>query len=260
MLLNCRLSVLILSTKYYIPVKLNVQLFIPCFVDQLYPQTAFNMVKVLEKAGCTVQYNTNQTCCGQPAFNAGFWDDAKQVCSKFIKDFGGTDYIVAPSASCVGFVRNYIPKLFDNSSLHNDVKDLQKRTFELSDFLVNVLHKEDLGAVLHGKATYHDSCAALRECKIKQEPRKLLQQVKGLELVEMNDVETCCGFGGTFAVKFEPISIAMAEQKVNHALATGAQYIISTDISCLMHINGYIKHKNINLTTLHLADVLAGTS
>jgi len=236
---------------------LNVQIFIPCFIDQLFPQTAFNMVKVLEKAGCTVSYNTNQTCCGQPAFNAGFWEDAKQVCGKFIKDFNGTDFIVAPSASCAGFIKNYYPSLFDNSSLHNEVKDLGKRTYEFTDFLVNVLHKEDLGAVLNARATYHDSCAALRECKIKQEPRTLLKHVKGLDLVEMNDVETCCGFGGTFAVKFEPISISMADQKVTHALATGAKYIISTDLSCLMHIDGYIRHKNIDLKTMHIADVLA---
>jgi L-lactate dehydrogenase complex protein LldE len=236
---------------------MTVQLFIPCFVDQLYPQTAFNMVKVLEKAGCTVQYNTNQTCCGQPAFNAGFWNDAKEVCSKFITDFKGADYVVAPSASCVGFVRNYYAKLFADSSLYNDVKDLQKRTFEFSEFLVNILKIEDIGAVLKGKATYHDSCAGLRECKIKQEPRKLLNNVKGLELVEMNDVETCCGFGGTFAVKFEPISIGMADQKVTNALATGADYIISTDLSCLMHIDGYIRHKGVKLQTMHIADVLA---
>ena len=140
------------------------------------------------------------------------------------------------------------------------MKDLQKRTFELSDFLVNVLHVEDMGASLHGKATYHDSCAALRECKIKQEPRVLLNHVKGLELIEMNDVETCCGFGGTFAVKFEPISISMADQKVTNALATGAEYIISTDISCLMHIDGYIRHKGIALKTMHIADVLASGS
>ena len=237
---------------------MNVQLFIPCFVDQLYPQTAFNMVKVLEKAGCSVQYNANQTCCGQPAFNAGFWDDARQVCTKFLKDFSGADYVVAPSASCVGFVRNYYSKLFDNSSHHNEVKDLQKRTFELSEFLINVLQVDDLGASLPAKATYHDSCAGLRECKIKKEPRQLLSKVKGLEIVEMNDVETCCGFGGSFAVKFESISIAMADQKVNNALATGAEYIISTDLSCLMHIDGYIKYKGVQLKTLHLADVLAG--
>ena len=236
---------------------MNVQLFIPCFVDQLYPDTAFNMIKVLEKAGCTVTYNTSQTCCGQPAFNAGFWDEAKSVCSKFIKDFKGSDYIVAPSASCVGFVRNYYEKLFDNSSLHHDVADITKRIFEFSEFMVNVLKVENVGATLNGKATYHDSCAGLRECKIKTEPRKLLSHVKGLELTEMNDVETCCGFGGTFAVKFEAISVAMGEQKVDNALATGADYIISTDLSCLMHLAGYIKHKGYKLQTMHLADVLA---
>ncbi|MES1222777.1 MAG: (Fe-S)-binding protein, partial [Bacteroidota bacterium] len=179
---------------------MNVQLFIPCFVDQLYPDTAFNMIKVLEKTGCSVTYNTSQTCCGQPAFNAGFWDEAKSVCNKFINDFKGQDYIVAPSASCVGFIRNYYSKLFDNSSMHHDVADLGKRVFELSEFLVKVLQIKSFGATLNGKATYHDSCAGLRECKIKIEPRQLLANVKGLELVEMKDVETCCGFGGTFAV------------------------------------------------------------
>jgi L-lactate dehydrogenase complex protein LldE len=236
---------------------MNVQLFIPCFVDQLYPETAFNMIKVLEKAGCTVKYNASQTCCGQPAYNAGFWNEARPVCSKFIKDFNGTDPIVAPSASCVGFVRNYYSGVFDNSSQHNDVKDLSKRIFEFSEFMVKVLKVEDVGASLPGKATYHDSCAGLRECKIKTEPRKLLANVKGLQLTEMNDVETCCGFGGTFAVKFEAISVAMGEQKVENALLTGAQYLISTDHSCLMHLHGYIKTKGYNLKTMHIADVLA---
>jgi L-lactate dehydrogenase complex protein LldE len=215
------------------------------------------MVKVLERVGCKVEYNTNQTCCGQPAFNAGFRDEAKTVCSKFVKDFSGADYIVAPSASCVGFVRNYYTGLFDNSSLHNEVKELGKRTFEFSEFLVNVLKIDDVGASLKGKATYHDSCAGLRECRIKTEPRKLLARVKGLELQEMNDVETCCGFGGTFAIKFEPISISMADQKVTNALATGAEYMISTDLSCLMHLDGYIKYKKLNIKTMHIADVLA---
>ncbi len=236
---------------------MTVQLFIPCFVDQLYPQTAFNMVKVLERAGVEVEYNTDQTCCGQPAFNAGFRGDARDVCTKFLKDFSGHDYVVAPSASCVGFVRNYYATLFDNSSLHNDVRDLQKRIFEFSSFLVNVLHVEDVGASLYGKATYHDSCAGLRECRIKEEPRKLLAHVKGLELLEMNDVETCCGFGGSFAVKFESISVAMADQKVNNALQTGADYIISTDLSCLMHLDGYIRRKEYPIRTMHIADVLA---
>jgi L-lactate dehydrogenase complex protein LldE len=236
---------------------MNVQIFIPCFVDQLYPDTAFNMIKVLEKAGCTVSYNADQTCCGQPAFNAGFWDESKAVCSKFLKDFQGSDYIVAPSASCAGFVRNYYGKLFENSSLHHEVTDIGKRIFEFSEFMIDILKVDNVGAILNGKATYHDSCAGLRECKIKEEPRKLLANVKGLEIAEMNDVETCCGFGGTFAVKFEAISIGMGEQKVENALATGAQYLISTDHSCLMHLKGYITHKGYSLKAMHLADVLA---
>ncbi len=236
---------------------MKVQLFIPCFVDQLFPQTAFNMVKVLEKACCEVEYNTNQTCCGQPAFNAGFWDDARDVAAKFLRDFNTPDYIVSPSASCTGFVRNYYPKLFENSASHIQVKELGKKVFEFTEFLTDVLKIENFGASLPGKATYHDSCAALRECRIKEGPRSLLGHVKGLELVEMQDNETCCGFGGTFSVKFEAISLGMAEQKVQHAMATGAEYLISTDLSCLMQLDGYIKNKNLPIKTMHMADVLA---
>jgi len=234
-----------------------VQLFVPCFIDQLYPDVAFNMVKVLEKAGCTIKYNKNQTCCGQPAFNAGFWGEAKDVCTKFLEDFEGAEYIVAPSASCVGFVRNYYVKVFENSSHKGQAEKTAARIFEFSDFLVNILHIDNFGATFNGKATYHDSCAALRECKIKTEPRQLLSNVAGLELIEMNDVETCCGFGGTFAIKFEPISIAMGDQKINNAADTGAEFIISTDMSCLMHIDGCSKNNNSNLKVVHLADVLA---
>src|ERR1700744_6133339 len=217
------------------------------------------MVKVLEKAGVEVEYNGEQTCCGQPAFNAGFREEARDVCTKFLKDFSGHDYVVAPSASCVGFVRNYYSTLFDNSSLHNEVRDLGKRMFEFSSFLVNVLGVEDVGASLFGRATYHDSCAGLRECRIKEEPRKLLSRVKGLEMTEMNDAETCCGFGGSFAVKFESISVAMADQKVNNAIQTGADYIISTELSFLVHMDGYIRHKNYPIRTMHIADVLANS-
>ncbi len=236
---------------------MKVQLFIPCFIDQLYPQTAFNMVKVLEKACCDVVYNTNQTCCGQPAYNAGFRDEAKEVATKFLKDFEGTDYIVTPSASCAGFVKNYYAGMFENSSLHNKIKDLSNRIFEFTEFLTDIIKIENYGAELQAKATYHDSCAALRECKIKEAPRKLLSKVKGLELIEMADNETCCGFGGSFAVKFEAISIAMADQKVHHALDTNAEYIISTDLSCLMHLDGYIIKNELPIKTMHIADVLA---
>ncbi len=236
---------------------MKVQIFIPCFVDQFYPQTAFNMVKVLEKAGCEVAYNPNQTCCGQPAFNAGFQAEAKKVASKFINDFSTPDFIVAPSASCVGFVRNYYAELFSNSSQHNLVKGISSRIFEFTEFLTQVVKVDKFGASFPAKVTYHDSCAGLRECNIKEGPRKLLANVEGLELVEMAETETCCGFGGTFAVKFDDISYAMAEQKIQHALDTKASSIVSTDLSCLMHLQGIIDKKSMSLRTMHIADVLA---
>lgn len=234
-----------------------VDIFIPCFIDQMYPQTGFNMIKVLERVGCDVNYNPEQTCCGQPAFNAGYWDEAKKVGEKFIKEFQHDRYIVSPSASCVGMIKNYYPEMFHNSVLHNEYKQLAKNIHEFSDFLVNVLKVSDIGATLEGVATYHDSCAALRECNVKQEPRTLLSKVRKLEIKEMKDTESCCGFGGTFSAKFEPIAVGMGSDKVKNALETGAQYLISTDLSCLLHLDGYIKKQNLNLKTMHLADVLA---
>ncbi|RZK43244.1 MAG: (Fe-S)-binding protein [Pedobacter sp.] len=235
---------------------MKVELFVPCFVDQLYPETAFNTVKLLEKSGCEVSYNSKQTCCGQPAYNAGYWEQAKEIGNKFLTDFSSADYIVAPSASCVGMVKNGYNDLFTNTIVHNTCRSVQGTIFELSDFLINVVKRDYFGAELDGKAVYHDSCSGLRECKIKEEPRALLSKVHGLEMVEMADTDMCCGFGGTFAVKFDSISSAMAEQKVNNALAMGAEYIISTDLSCLMHLDGYIKKNNIQLRTMHIADVL----
>ena len=234
-----------------------VDIFIPCFVDQLFPEAAFNMIKVLEKAGCTVNYNPAQTCCGQPAFNAGFWDQCKDVANKFINDFPNERYIVTPSASCAGMVKNYYPEIFHNSVLHNKSKSIQKNIYEFSDFLVNVLNVTDIGARLNGVATYHDSCSALREMGIKKEPRTLLSNVRGLEIREMQDTETCCGFGGTFSVKYEAIAVGMAEQKIIHAEETSADIIISTDVSCLMHLDGYLKKQNKKIKVMHIADVLA---
>ena len=236
---------------------MKVQLFIPCFIDQLYPQVAFNTVKILEKAGCTVAYNTQQTCCGQPAFNAGFWGESKDVCTKFVQDFDGSDYILSPSASCAGFIRNNYGKLFENNAFQSPAKKVSSQIFELSEFLVKILGITALGASFNGKATFHDSCAGLRECNIKSEPRVLLSQVEGLELVEMNDNETCCGFGGSFAVKYDTISVAMADQKIDNAIATEAEYIISTDMSCLMHLDGRINHNGQQIKVIHLADILA---
>ncbi len=236
---------------------LEVDIFIPCFIDQVYPETGFNMIKVLEKAGVKVHYNENQTCCGQIAFNSGFWEEAKRLGEKFIKDFDNGRMIVGPSASCIGYVRNGYNELFYNGAFHNEYKLLQRSMFEISDFLVNVAKVTDLGSVFEHKVTFHDSCAALREYKLGDEPRVLLRKVKGLDLVEMENTHECCGFGGTFAVKFEPISTAMAEQKVYNAIDTGAEYIVSTDSSCLMHQAGYIKKHNLPLKVAHIVDVLA---
>ena len=236
---------------------MTIDIFIPCFVDQLYPQTAFNMVKILEKLGHEVHYNTDQTCCGQMAFNAGFWDEAKVMGEKFIKDFPNDRPVVGPTASCVGMVRNYYSELFNNTSMHIECRQLQKNLFEFTEFMVKELKVTDVGATFEAKVTYHDSCAALREIGIKEEPRLLLQNVKGLELIEMKEPDTCCGFGGTFSVKHEAISTAMAEQKVNNAIDTGAEYIVSTDLSCLMHQEGYIKKHNLPIKIIHLIDVLA---
>lgn len=236
---------------------MEVDIFIPCFIDQVYPQTGFNMVKILEKAGVKVHYNPNQTCCGQMAFNSGFWDEAKKLGEKFIRDFNNNRLIVGPSASCIGYVKNNYGELFHNTAIHNEYRALQRNFYEITDFLVNVIKHTDFGSVFEHKVTYHDSCSALREYKLNDEPRTLLRKVKGLELIEMKDTDVCCGFGGTFSTKFEPISTAMAEQKVHNAIDTGAEYIISTDSSCLMHQFAYIKKHKLPLKVAHVVDVLA---
>jgi len=234
-----------------------VDIFIPCFIDQIYPGTGMNMVKILEKLGVAVHYNGNQTCCGQMAFNSGFWDEAKAMGEKFIRDFPNDRPIVGPSASCAGYIKNYFPKLFHNTSFHYEYKQLRKNIYEFTDFLVNVLKTEDVGARFDHVVTYHSSCASLREYGLTDEPYRLLSNVKGLELREMVDHDVCCGFGGTFSVKFEPVSTAMADQKIRNAVDTGAEYIVSTDSSCLMHLQGYISKHNIPIKTIHLVDVLA---
>ncbi len=237
---------------------MNVSIFIPCFIDQLFPETGMNMVKILERLGSQVNYPSNQTCCGQPACNAGFQSEALNIAKKFCNDFAGNDdYIVAPSGSCVGYILNQYDHLLKNSSAYKEYKSIKGRIFEFTDFLVNKMNVNRINATLNSKASYHDGCGSLRECGIKQEPRQLLAHVNGLEVVEMKECETCCGFGGTFAVKYEPISIGMAKNKVESAQAAGASMIISSDMSCLMHIDAYIKKQNITMQTMHIADVLA---
>lgn len=236
---------------------MTVDAFIPCFIDQAFPQTAFNMIKLLENLGVNVHYNPNQSCCGQMAFNSGFWDEAKTMGEKHIKDFSNNRPIVSPSSSCSSMVKNHYPKLFHNSALHNEYKVIQKNSYEITDFIVNVLKKENIGAEFPHKVTYHESCASKREYGLTHEARTLLNNVKGLELIEMNEADTCCGFGGTFSIKFEGISTAMAEQKIDNALATEAEYIVSTDASCLMHLQGFIDKQKLPINTIHIVDLLA---
>ena len=236
---------------------MDVQLFIPCFIDQLFPESAVYTVKVLQKLGCKIHYNTEQTCCGQPAFNAGFWDAAKPVCQKFIDDLPKNMPIVTPSGSCTGFVRNYYKELVKAPEALVAYEAVNANFFELTEFIHKFFPNAELGASFKGKVAYHDACAALRECGIKDGPRQLLAKVRGLELIETTDCETCCGFGGTFSVKFEPISIAMAEQKVDTPIKAGAEYTTSTDLSCLMHLDGYIKKFSLPLKIIHIADILA---
>ena len=237
---------------------MNVSAFIPCFIDQFYPETAVNFVRLLEKAGCTVYYNPDQTCCGQPAFNSGYWKEAKRLAEKWLVDFDTTSLIVSPSASCSGFIRNNYQKLFHEESLIKEkLTELNSRIFEFSDFLVNRLAKTEFGSTFNHKVTFHDSCSGLREYGIKNEPRILLKQVKGIELIEMENTSTCCGFGGTFSAKFHHISAAMTEQKVESAIKTGAEYIVSTEASCLMNMEAFIRKQRLPIKTIHLADVLA---
>lgn len=237
----------------------KVSLFIPCFVDQLDPAVGLAMAQVLRRAGCEVEYRQDQTCCGQPAFNSGYWHDAKPLAERFVRIFQDAAAIVCPSGSCATMVRVFYPELLKESALRDEGVDLGKRVFEFSEYLVNVLRITDLGAAFPHRVTYHDACHALRELHIKDAPRQLLRSVRGLELVEMAHSEDCCGFGGTFAVKFSMISGSMGGTKIENAEACGAEFLTSTDPSCLMHLEGMLRKRNSPLRTIHLANILART-
>ncbi|MCX7885762.1 MAG: (Fe-S)-binding protein [Verrucomicrobiae bacterium] len=232
---------------------MRVALFIPCFVDQFFPDVGKAVVSVLRRLGVEVCFPCEQTCCGQPAFNTGYWDEARKLAARYCKIFDRYDAIVSPSGSCTAMVRKFYPQLLGENrpSIAN--------TFEFSEFLVKKLGVTDVGARFPAKVTYHDSCHTLRELGLKEEPRLLLSAVRGLELVEMSEADTCCGFGGTFSVKFAGISAAMADVKCRSAVETGAQYVVSVDSSCLMHIGGWLRRHRAPVQTKHLAEVLACT-
>lgn len=235
---------------------MQLDIFIPCFIDQIHPQTGINMVRLLEIMGCELHYNKQQTCCGQPAYNSGYRKEAKGVAEKFLKDFNTGRPVISPSGSCSGYVRNHYPTLFKDSPDQVTCKQVKDQVFEFAEYVVAQLDYSKLNMNQTKTVTYHDGCGSLRECKIKTAPRLLIEQVKGTTLVEMKEAETCCGFGGTFAVKFEPISTGMAYTKVHSAIDAGAELILSSDYSCLMHLQAYIDKHNLPITTMHLADYL----
>jgi L-lactate dehydrogenase complex protein LldE len=235
----------------------KVSLFVPCFVDQLLPEVAVDTIKVLRRIGYEVEFLQDQTCCGQPAFNTGYWNDARPCAEKFLRVFGNAEVVVCPSGSCTTMVRSFYPELLASGSLHDDAIALGRRTFELSEFLVKVAGITDVGATFPYSVTYHASCHGLRELHLRDEPLQLLRKVSGLKLVEMLRSDECCGFGGTFATKFESISVAMGESKAESIAVTGAEFVTAIDSSCLLHVQGVLGKQGAQARTIHLASILA---
>lgn len=235
---------------------MKVTLFIPCFVDLMFPQVGISMVTILERLGHQVECPEEIACCGQPAYNSGYWDEARPVAVKVLEHLKDSEVVVIGSGSCGAMLRVFYPELFAGTSQAEPAAALSKKCFEFSDFLVNRLGVVDLGSRFPAKVTFHDGCHGLRELKTHEQPRRLLQHVRGLELVEMRE-KVCCGFGGTFAAKFPMISTAMGEVRCAQAVETGAEYIVSNDSSCLMHLQGLLSRQGSRLKTIHLAEVLA---
>lgn len=236
---------------------MRVTLFIPCFVDAFYPGVGISAVKVLERLGHTVECPEKIACCGQPAFNSGYWDDARVVAGRTLELLRDAENVVIASGSCGAMLKVFYPQLFAGTPQLAAAEALSQKTYEFADFLVSKLGVTDVGARFAGKVTFHDGCHGLRELGKKLPPRQLLAEVKGLELIEMAEAETCCGFGGTFAAKFPAISTAMGEVKCASGAQTGADYIVSNDSSCLMQIQGIISREGRPMKTLHIAEVLA---
>jgi len=235
----------------------NVSLFITCLADVWYPQVGESVVRLLRRLGCTVDFPTGQTCCGQPAFNSGYANEARQAALTLLEAFEQSDYVVSPSGSCTGMVRHYYDELFrDDPLLLARAKQLQAKTYELSQFIVQVLGRADIGAVFPYKVTYHPSCHAARLLGVRDEPLALLRHVRELELLDLVRGEDCCGFGGTFAVKMADISGAMVAEKGEHVIETNADVLVGTDMGCLMNIGGWLRKNGSNVRVLHLAQLL----
>ena len=237
--------------------KPKVTLFIQCIVDSVFPQVGRSMARVLDRLGVAMDYPPDQTCCGQPAFNAGYRGEARAAAKRFIEIFEDAETIVCPSGSCVDMVRNHYADLFEDDSRWLDrSQHVAGKTFEFSEFLVDVLKVEDVGASFNERVTYHDSCHLMRGIGVSRQPRALIARVEGIDFVEMHDADRCCGFGGTFSFKYPDISTAMLEEKVNNIEASGAGVVVGCDMGCLMNIQGMLNRKDININTMHIAELL----
>ncbi len=237
----------------------RVGLFVTCLVDLMRPSVGFAAVKLLEAAGCTVEVPQAQTCCGQPAYNSGDTADTRAIARNVIEAFEGFDYVVAPSGSCAGMIHEHYPKLFvDEPALYARAQHLAKRTHELISFLVDIRGMKTVDARYDGTVTYHDSCSGLRELGVKAQPRQLLGSVEGLTLKELPGAETCCGFGGTFCIKYPEISTRMVDDKSSDIVKTGADTLLAGDLGCLMNMAGRLSRRGDAVKVRHVAEVLAG--
>jgi L-lactate dehydrogenase complex protein LldE len=236
-----------------------VSLFITCLVDQLWSSVGVSTVEVLRRAGCQVEFDERQTCCGQPAFNTGYRPEARTLAEKFISQFeeSKAEAIVSPSGSCTAMVHHFAELFPDDTNWRHRAQAIAARTYELSSFLVRVLKVEDVGAKWDGRVTWHDACHGLRDLDVKSEPRSLIRNVRGAELVEVNNAESCCGFGGTFSVKYPEISLAILDQKIESIEQAGVQAVVAGDASCLMQIGGRLSRKGSSIKVMHLAELLA---
>ncbi len=236
---------------------MKVAMFVTCLVDNFFPQVAESMVRILNHCGVAVEFPEGQTCCGQPAFNSGYADEARAVARTLLDSFTDADYVVSPSGSCTGMIHHYYPQLFqDDPTLLEESQLLAGKTYEFSQFLVNILGVKDLGAVFEERVTYHASCHGSRLLGVKDEPLILLDHVRGMEFVDLPHRNDCCGFGGTFAVKMPDISAAMVSEKVEHVLETKAQVLVGTDMGCLMNIGGRLRHQHHSIRVMHIAELL----
>jgi L-lactate dehydrogenase complex protein LldE len=237
---------------------MKASLFITCMVDQFAPQVGVSMLGILRRLGVEVDFPADQTCCGQPAFNSGFQDEARGLAARFINIFERSPYVIAPSGSCASMVRIYYPDLFRHDArMLGRANDLASRTYEFTEFLINVLGVEDVGARYEGRVALHQSCHLLRELNARTEPLRLLKAVRGIELVELERAEACCGFGGLFSIKYSHISGGILQEKIDALKRSRADVVVATDYGCLMHMAGGLSRQGVAIRTMHIAELLS---